>query len=37
MMRSIIETLYIIELIYTADQATRHFFEERASVLQEKY
>lgn len=36
-MRSIIETLYITELIYTPDQATRHFFEERAAVLQEKY
>ena len=31
-MRSIIETLYITELIYTPDQATRHFFEERAAV-----
>lgn len=37
MMHSIIETLYITELIYTPDQATRHFFEERAAVLQEKY
>lgn len=37
MMRSIIETFYITELIYTPDQATRHFFEERAEVSQEKY
>ena len=36
-MCSIIETLYITELIYTPDQATEHFFEERAEGLQEKY
>lgn len=36
-MRSTVETFYITELIYTPDQATRHFFEERAAVLQEKY
>ena len=37
MMCSIIERLYITELIYTPDHVTRHFFEERAEVLQEKY